>query len=79
EEKLVGFVDVQPALADFTLQTSSFQVFSYKSKYPRVSTTEEVDGYQRETEDVLKKLLDAEEVVCYEVLPTRVLTANFRI
>lgn len=65
EAKLVDFVDVRPALADFTLQTSGFQFFSHESKYPRVSTTE-LDGYQRETEDVLKKLLDAEEVVCYE-------------
>ncbi|ETS76504.1 hypothetical protein PFICI_11891 [Pestalotiopsis fici W106-1] len=65
EEKLVDFVDVRQALTDFTLQTSGFQFLSHKSKYPRVSTTE-LDGYQRETEDVLKKLLDAEEIVCYD-------------
>ena len=65
EEKFDDFVDVRPALGDFTLQTSGFQFFRHESEYPVVSSAE-LDGYQCETEHVLKKLLDAEEVVCYE-------------
>ncbi|KAI1378150.1 hypothetical protein F4677DRAFT_36455 [Hypoxylon crocopeplum] len=68
-EKHDGIVvhDIRGREEDFKLEANGFEIYRHSSAIPLpLCSKEHVEGYKRETEELLKDRLNAEVVFCYE-------------
>ena len=57
--------DIRESDQDFSLQKHGFQVLCHKSMYSGLDDPAIIEGYKKETEDLLKRELNAEHVICW--------------
>src|SRR5947208_151717 len=63
----ITVTDIRDTIDKYTLEVCGFQVQPHESKTLEFNTVDDVESYKRETEDLLRDMLGAEYVMCYEL------------
>jgi hypothetical protein len=63
----IEILDLRQATGDFSLETSGFQLFPFKSAHLPVDNHYQVEAYRAETEAFLRNEFDALKVICWEI------------
>jgi len=63
----IEILDLKKQHAEFLLETSGFQLVSFKSAHIPVDNIDQVEAYRAETEEYLRAKFEALDVICWEI------------